>query len=428
MLATPREANGAVTGAVAVGRPRIALVLSGGGARGAYEAGVLQYLLDELPGALGRPVQFDILTGTSVGAVHACYIAATLGAENAGRTLAEVWQSLSAEAVYRLGVTDALSTPFKLLAFAGVSLGGTLGPGERAAGVLNTDPLEELVRARIPWENMRRNIDARRLDALAVAATEVASGRTTVFVDTAGGEVSPWTHDPFVDACATQIGPRHAIASASIPFLFPLHRIKGAYYCDGGLRLNTPLAPALRLGADRVLVIGLRQEPRGDNVAEDPLLAQAREDACTRPTYLAGKVLNALLLDHIDYDLDRLRLFNAILEQGHRTYGGDFLERINEPIMERRGVPYRVVQDLCIRPSRDLGSLAFECADHRPWPSGLRAYITGAMVRYAARGTAGEGDLLSYLLFDHCYAGHLIELGRADAAARREELIAFFSG
>jgi NTE family protein len=414
------------------GGPRVGLVLSGGGARGAYEAGVLAYILDELPRHLGRPATFDIITGTSVGAVHACYVAATAHQQAPGAALAALWKSMSAESIYNLGVTDVLAAPLRALGYgvAAWAWGENGGGDGRRAGIFDTAPLERLVRGSIPWADIRRNVDAGRVGALAVAATEVATGRTVVFVDTASERVRAWPHDPFVEARPARIGPGHAIASAAIPFLFPLVRLDGTYFCDGGLRLNTPLAPALRLGADRVLVIALRGEQRasnGNGNGGQAVLRALREADCSRPTFLLGKVLNAFLLDPIDYDLDRLRLFNAILEQGRKAYGEEFLERINEPITALRGTPYRNVRSLCIRPSRNIGAIAFDCAEHRSWSNGLRALLTGAMVRYAARGAAGEGDLLSYLLFDHCFTSHLVELGRADAEARRDELLAFFS-
>jgi hypothetical protein len=130
--------------------------------------------------------------------------------------------------------------------------------------------------------------------------------------------VRPWLHDPFVVARPTALGPRHALASAAIPFIFPAPRIDGGYFCDGGLRLNTPLAPALRLGADRLLIIGLRHPPTPE---EEAALSPHRESNYTSLAYLGGKVLNALLLDHVDYDVDRLRLVNAILDTGVRAYG-----------------------------------------------------------------------------------------------------------
>jgi len=138
-------------------------------------------------------------------------------------------------------------------------------------------------------------------------------------------------------------------------------------------------------------------------------------------------VLNALLLDHVDYDVDRLRLVNAILDTGSRAYGPDFMRRINAVIEQMRGVPYKVVRNVYLLPSRDLGVIAAECFAHRKRPWTLRHWFSDAVARYAMRGIATEADLLSYLYFDDCYVRHLLALGRNDAAAHAEELLAFFN-
>lgn len=407
--------------------PRIALVMSGGGARGAYEAGVLSYLFQDLPPRLGRPVHFDIVTGTSVGAVHACYVAATQQEPDAGERLAAIWRSLSLDKVFEVGATDLIRVPWRLLGLGGPAglLPATAGGvPERLAGLFDTGWLETIVLERIAWDKLRENIDEGRLHALAIAATEVATGRSAVFVDNRTGTVPRWASDPFVVARPAKIGPPHALASAAIPLLFPALRIGRTYYCDGGLRLNTPLAPALRLGADRVLVIGLRH-PRTPE--EEDRIANRREANYSSPTYLLGKALNALLLDRVEYDVDRLRLFNAILESGVRNYGSDFLQRINEPIVELRNNPYRIVRDFFLRPSKDLGAVASDCLRHQSRSRGLRDWLSRNVVRYAGRGALGEADLLSYLFFDRCYAEHLIELGRNDAAEAGDDLVEFLS-
>jgi NTE family protein len=407
------------------GVPCFGLIMSGGGARGAYEAGVLSYVLDDLPRRLGAPVRFQIITGTSVGAIHACYVAATLGQRHAGRTLVDIWHSLEVSGVYRVGVGDVVRIPLRLLGVGGRQIKPP-EPAipERLSGLLDTLPLERLVRERIPWAELRRNVDSGAVEAVAVAATEISSGKSVVWVDHRDHVVRRWAKDPFVIARPVSLAPKHALASAAIPFLFPAPRVDGTYYCDGGLRLNTPLAPALRLGADRLLIVGLRHVPTPE---EEAKLAASREANYSSLTYLAGKVLNALLLDHIDYDVDRLRLVNAILDTGTRAYGPGFLERINEAIVELRGTPYRVVRNLYLLPSQDLAVVAADCLDHHRRPSGPRAWLRDAALRYAMHGIAAEADLLSYLYFDRCYAEHLIDLGRADAEAHADDLQAFFT-
>jgi len=405
-------------------RARFALVMSGGGARGAYEAGVLSFILDDLPAHLGRPVRFQILTGTSVGAIHACFVAATTGQPHPGRRLLDVWRSLQVAGVYQVGLGDVFGIPLRLLGLRGQRKAAS-EPAipERLTGLLDTLPLERLVRETIPWADLRRNIDAGVVDTVAVAATEISSGKSVVWIDNREHTVRRWAHDPFVVARPAALAPKHALASAAIPFLFPAPRIDDAYYCDGGLRLNTPLAPALRLGADRLLIIGLRHVPTPE---EEGALAAHRESNYGALSYLAGKVLNALLLDHVDYDVDRLRLVNAILDTGTQAYGPEFLVRINRVIEEMRGTPYRVVRNVYLLPSRDLAVIAADCLEHHRRAPGVGAWLRDAGLRYAVRGIVGEADLLSYLYFDRCYAEHLLDLGRADAEAHLADLVAFF--
>jgi NTE family protein len=407
---------------------RLAVVLSGGGARGAYEAGVLSYLFSTLPERLGRPLTFDIITGTSVGAVHASYCAAMQGLPDAGEKLEAIWRSLSLDRVFAPGFTDLFTVPLQLIGLAPER--PTLPPTrsgvpERLAGLFDTTWLEEIVIRNIDWARIHERVDSGVIQAIAVAATEISTGRSAVFVDTGGRPMPEWPHDRFVVARPTRLGPAHALASAAIPLAFPALRIDRTYYCDGGLRLNTPLAPALRLGADRVLVIGLRH-PRPTE--EEDRIAQRREKNYANPTYLAGKALNALLLDRIEHDVARLRMFNAILRHGVAEYGPDFPERISAPIVAERKRPYRIVEDYMIRPSKDLGRVAAECLRHQGRSRGIRDWLSRNVVKFAGRGALAEADLLSYLFFDRCFAEHLIELGREDAAAVADELVEFLDG
>ena len=401
--------------------------MSGGGARGAYEAGVVSYLFEEIPRLLGRPIHFDIVTGTSVGAIHACWVAATQNDPDAGHSLTELWRSLVFQNVFPVSLTDAVRVPWRLLGFGGV---GRWLPAQdekapdRLPGLFDTTLVESIVREQIPWDKLRRNLDQGRLYALAVAATEIATGRSVVFVDSPSGSMPQWTGNPFMIARSAHIGSEHALASAAIPLIFPAVRVNHAYCYDGGLRLNTPLAPALRLGADRVLVIGLRYQR---SVQEEDRIARERVANYSSLTYLSGKALNALLLDRVEHDVDRLRLFNAILERGVRAYGPEFLERINEPIVTARNAPYRIVENLFLRPSKDIGAIASECLGHLPRNRSAREWLSGNVARYAGRGAVGEADLLSYLFFDRCFVDHLIELGRHDAGQVSEQLAKFFS-
>lgn len=404
---------------------RIAVVLSGGGARGAYEAGVLSWVLDDLPALLGRPPRISIVTGTSVGAIHACFLASIGCAHGAGERLTRLWRKMSLTGVYRLGVSDVVRVPLWLLGRLGgvATAGRDRDQGLRLPGLFDVAPLEEIVAREIDWARIHGNIESGAVDALAVTATEIATGRSVVFVDNRDHAVPRWGDDPFVVARPTRIGRNHALASAAIPVLFAPSRIDGAFYCDGGLRLNTPLSPALRLGADRVLVVGLRH--RRPAHLEDRL-ARRREVSYLNPAYLAGKILNALLLDRVENDIDQLRLMNDVLASGEEEFGADFLARLNRRVEGRGHPPVRRVPNCFIQPSQDLGEIAGEVLDARGGARALADRVASLAMRAAARGAFPDKDLLSYLLFDAAYTERLVELGRADAAAAQDELLELF--
>jgi NTE family protein len=410
-----------------VDRPRRAVVLSGGGARGAYEAGVIRFLVEDLPRRLGRPIDIDILCGTSVGAIHACYLAATahMGPER-GQRLVDLWTSMRLNEMLPLSARDLLKIPRRLIGIKRKAEALRSGePPARLFGLLNTEPLERFVVRAVPWKQIRTNVRSGRVEAVCVAATQIITGRVSIFIENRERGISRWSRDPTVDPRPTRLTPHHALASASIPMLFPAVRIGSTYYADGGLRLNTPLSPALRLGADRVLVIGLRPEPRQ---AHEAALAEQRIENYANPLFLFGKVLNALLLDPIDTDLARMRLMNEILEDGEKVYGPEFLERINAVANRDHGNSFKRIDDLVVRPTADLGALAGQVLEN------MRGdHSTSPLLRLAARGldssngTTPESDLLSYLLFDGKFLAPIAELGHADAAAREEELARFFS-
>jgi len=222
-----------------------------------------------------------------------------------------------------------------------------------------------------------------------------------------------------------RLSPIHALASASIPMLFPAVRIGSRYYADGGLRLNTPLAPAVRLGANRVMVIGVGRSGSG-TVSEE--LAQQRTEGFGNPMFLAGKVLNALMLSPVDADLARLHLINRIIENGTDTYGEDFLARLNETAAAKGDPrPLQKIHDLVIRPSEDLGIMAGQLLANSRDQLSLSPFLRIIMRLLGTGADAQESDLLSYLLFDSAYALPLIELGYKDAEAKEDELAAFFS-
>lgn len=407
-----REIDGA-----AKGRRRVGLVLSGGGARGAYEAGIVRWLREELPRELGHHVPLDILCGTSVGATTACFLAATADApDTQGEALCAIWTEMRLERVYKVDGEDLWSISRKL--WRAATNDPVRPEGWRLHDLLHPEPLEEMVRARVPWGRISGNLAEGRVGALAVSATQIGTGHTVVFVQRREGGVPPWSRDPYTEARAVEMAPEHALASSAIPLLFRAVPLDGAFFCDGSLRQNTPLSPALRLGAEKVLIISLKHETAP---VKQPLTSYP-----TTPT-LMGKLLNALMADRTDYDLDRMRRFNHLLEAGVRAYGEGFVPKINETVRALRGQPYRVVEDLVLRPSRNLAELASKHAKRFALDKAVRASLpTKLLHRLAQSQLLNEADLASYLLFDGDYARELITLGMEDAQRRKAALVRFF--
>lgn len=382
---------------------KTALVLSGGGARGAYEAGVIAYLRDELEPRLGRPIRLDVLCGTSVGAVTACAMASRADVPRSqGAELARFWERLSLDDVLRFGVGDFVRT----LKEAG---GG---------GIANPEGLRALLTS-IDWRSIGRNLRAGHLEALSLCATRVSDGRTALFVQQAVHTPALWLENPHFEAMSARIGPRHALASAAMPVLFRPIGLGGSLYLDGGLRMNVPVSPALRMGAQRVAVISLQPQPaRKRWVPRMPVRPSA--------VFLAGKAINSLLQDRLDQDVENMRRINDIIEEGFETFGADFTRSMNRAIDAYRTFPLRYVRNLLLRPSQDLGAIAAQCVRSRaflrrhPRLPGLFLALLGG------HDSQDSADLASYLLFDPSFASELMALGKADARAREAEWARFF--
>jgi NTE family protein len=349
---------------------------------------VVRYLREHLSPRLRRPLRFDVLTGASIGSINACFLAATATTPQAqGRRLTEAWESLDINATMKLD----LSWVARLATGRG-----------RPSGMCDGRVLERIVHLRIPWHGIRESIRRGALDALAVSAMHLRSGATVTFVERREGVPPTWGSDapsPLREVC---IGPDHALASSAIPILFPPILIDGAPYCDGGLRRLTPLGPALRLGADAVVVVALGRSP--------PV------DECPRGLVgFAGYLLGMFLCDQTEVDLRRLRHVNRVLA------ARDVNPAVIDAVSGINGRTYRRVDDLLIRPSADPGMMAL-------------SYIRTARFRRRARGLFGrllcelaERDadtcgLLSFLLFDGGYASELVALGAEDARRQEEAL------
>jgi NTE family protein len=340
------------------------LVLAGGAARGAYEAGVLSYLREEFEPQFGRALKLDILAGTSVGAIHACYLAATShDPRQQAQGLIAHWHGMKVEEVLRCSFGDV----FRLLREA-LSKPVPHSRDIQYGGLVDPRGLRSLVGRGIPWLQIGRNLRKGHLEALAISATHVGTGGATVFVQRGDGTIPQWSDDPDYRAVATRVGPHHAGA-----------------------------------------------------------LEQEREQAVASAPFLVGKMLNMLMTDRTDQDLGRLRRLNAILEAGTAAYGPGFAEVLSSAVNPHRSQPVRYVRELLVRPSRDLGELAAEyvkTAEFRKRSSGL---AHKAIMRLVEREAPREADMASYLLFDGGFADILINLGRQDARALRAQWERFWS-
>ncbi len=401
--------------------PRTALVLSGGGARGAYEAGVVSYLRGELADALGAQPRIDLVCGTSIGAVNACLFG-SLAHDPArqGEALVEAWRSLKLEDVFHWSALHLAALPLYL--FRQLRATRLRQLSWRISDFVWPESLARLVERRIDWARLHQNVREGLLDALTVTATDLGTGRAVVFVESRA-PLPRWSQDPLIEVRARELGPAHALASGAIPLLFRPVAIEGSWFIDGSVRQNVPLAPAIRLGAERILVVALRQQARASR--------EPRADATEPPTTAAqlGRILNALLLDHTDYDLERLRRINAVIARGEEAFGRTFADCVAAVAGGDLGAPLRRVKDLVIRPSVDIGRLAREHAERRVGRL-RRGTLASRLLRRAASdaeaASDGAADLASYLLFDRDYAADLVALGRQDARQMHGELLEFF--
>jgi len=325
---------------------------------------------------------------------------------------------------------EGLWSELKLRRFLKVDPIGLIGPSIlRARGrklhagdtssvgraALDPTALNDLIRSRVPWSQLRANVDAGRMRALVISALHVQSGRTTLFADLAPGVRFPGAKDARRVAVPTQIEAKHVLASTALPVVFPTREIDGAYYCDGGVRFNTPIAPALRAGANRLLVIPL--------LAGELTKSSPTRERSPSLFFLLGKLLNTLLLDPVNYDLSILERINRLVRTMEAVLDTDQLRAVREVLSQTRGIPYRPVETLVFRPSRDIGSLAREYASQltpRDGPGWLLA-------RLDRLGSVWDTDLLSFVLFDGDFARGLIDLGRHDVEQRADEVIAFFA-
>jgi NTE family protein len=396
----------------------LGLVLTAGGARGAYQAGVLKRI-GEIPAFREAPSPFAIVTGASAGAINGTMIAGRSGDfHEATRDLARLWGQLEVDHVIR---TDPLTLSIGALRMLrDFALGGLLGT-TLTHSLFDATPLRVLLSRTLPLGGIADAIRAGHLYAVAVLATSYHSGRCFTFVQ--GRPDHPiWVKARRV-VLPVELTVDHVCASAAIPIIFPPVAIRTGdadlYFGDGALRLTTPFSPAIRLGARRVVAIGIRSLRAAEALSHEELGAPDEPDVrgprivCPPLAQVCGVFLNAIFLDHLDSDLDHLRRMNELI----RVYASASAHAAspNETVVSE---PMRTVEPLVVTPSEDLAMVAQRFAHRMP-----------RLVRHLLDGLgtpdAQSADMMSYLLFDSSYTRALIQIGYRDACERIDEIEAF---
>ncbi len=374
-----------------MGNARTALILSGGGARAAYQVGVLQAIRELHSVSAGNP--FPIICGTSAGAVNAAMLACH--ADNfaaAVDALVTVWRNMHAEHVYR---TDLLGMSIAGMRWLSSLLFGWVV--EHAPhSLLDNAPLRRLLDQQMHFPGIETAIANGDLYAVSITASGYATGHSVSFFQ-AHPEVRTWRRAQRT-GCRARLTADHLMASSAIPFFFPAVHLNREYFGDGSMRQLAPISPAIHLGADKVLVVGvgrLREAVQRQSSRRYPALAQ-----------IAGHALASIFLDSLAVDIERMERINRTLAS------------IPERVRENVGIALRPVRSLVISPSQRLDDLAARHAKALPWTVRSLLRGLGAMNR---RG----GALTSYLLFEQPYTSALIELGYADTMASRDQVSRF---
>lgn len=369
-----------------------ALVLTGGGARAAYQVGVLRALAHILPHGISNP--FPIVCGTSAGAINAAAVAA--GANDfhrAARRLQLVWRNFRANQVYRSDPLGIAATGIRWLLEPVLRRLGRKAP----VALLDNAPLRDLLRKRLDLHELGDMVSSGALRAFAISASCYSTGESISFYQ--GNDLlSGWRRARRVGVRA-QIGVEHLLASSALPFIFPPVRIRNEYYGDGSMRQMAPVSPALHLGAKRVFVISVGRQQTEEREG-------AKSDAYPSLAQIAGHALNSIFLDGLETDVERLQRINRTLRLMPPESRDPDLFQLRE------------VEVLVMRPSEDLGALATQYARALPIAVRLLLSLIGGMRR-------GGGNLVSYLLFERDYCRTLIDLGYRDTMARREEVVQF---
>lgn len=368
------------------------LILSGGGARAAYQVGVLKAISDILPQGYESP--FDIICGTSAGGLNASGIATMAdNLRNGVNLLEDIWANFRGGQVYRTDFPGVWSCALRWLATMAF---GRLGR-DFGVSLLDNRPLRKLLETHLDLERLARMIDEGHLDALCITASGYTSGESVSFFQ-GHHSLQGWKRSRRVGV-QTPITVDHLMASAAIPVVFPAVRVNREFFGDGAVRQLAPVSPALHLGSDRVLIIGVS----GNNIR------RVREQVTSYPSIaqIIGHVMASSFVDTLEGDIERLTRINRTVElipQETRKANGIILKPVDVLVI---APPSQVIETMALRHVNEL-------------PYSIRMFVQGS----GATKKSGAG-VLSYLLFEAEYCRALIELGYVDATSRKEEILEF---
>ena len=374
---------------------KIGLILSGGGARAAYQVGVLKAINKILPKTSGNP--YDIIAGTSAGAINGVALASYAEHHHIGiRHLERIWTNFKPNLIYRTDFKGVVKTLSRLTR---TTLIGRKYKHDRVS-LLDNAPLRGLLSEVIKFDNIQKAIDSGALHAMCVTGSGLDSGESVSFFQGHYSIVNWQRHRRI--GYRSRIGIDHLMASSAIPMIFPSVKINQEYYADGAVRQLAPISPALHLGAEKILVIGVSGEAHKRK-------EKVEATAYPTPASIMGHMLNAAFLDSMETDVERLQRIN-------RT-----VDKIPEDVRKKHGMELKPIELLEINPSESMDEIAGRHVDELP-----------RVIRLALGGSGntsrnGSG-ILSYLLFSSGFCKDLIALGYKDGMARRDEIERFFLG